>query len=64
MQAYARQLTGDEGGIICKLEFDHETSDRGFFVSITHLRFSGQVPLTREIVAYQKHRTKRLRRAR
>jgi hypothetical protein len=35
---------------------------RVFFASITHLRFDGRSPLTREIVAYQKHRTKRLQR--
>lgn len=53
---------GDDGGIMCKLEFPSEISDRVFFASITHLRFDGRSPLTREIVAYQKHRTKRLRR--
>jgi hypothetical protein len=53
---------GDEGGIICKLEFGPGTGDRAFFVSITHLRFGARSPLTRDIVAYQKHRTKRLRR--
>lgn len=53
---------GDEGGIMCKLELGCETGERVFFASITHLRFDGQSPLAREIVAYQKHRTKRLRR--
>jgi hypothetical protein len=31
------------------------------FASITHLRFDPRLPFTREIVAYQKHRVKRLR---
>lgn len=52
---------GDEGGIMCKLELG-ETGDRVFFASITHLRFDGRSPLAREVVAYQKHRTKRLQR--
>jgi hypothetical protein len=53
---------GDEGGIVCKLKFGREMGGRVFFASITHLRFDGRSPLTREIVAYQKHRTKRLQR--
>ena len=32
------------------------------FTSITHLRFDPRIALAREIVAYQRHRTKRLRR--
>ena len=31
------------------------------FASITHLRFDPRLSFTREIVAYQKHRVKRLR---
>jgi hypothetical protein len=53
---------GDEGGIVCKLEFGREMGGRVFFASITHLRFDGRSPLMREIAAYQKHRSKRLRR--
>ena len=52
---------GDEGGIMCKLSFGHE-NDKAVFTSITHLRFDPRMPLAREIAAYQKHRTKRLRR--
>jgi hypothetical protein len=55
---------GDEGGIVCRLEIDREMPDRAFFVSITHLRFHPRATLTREIVAYQKHRVKRLEHAR
>jgi hypothetical protein len=32
-------------------------------VSITHLTFDRRLPLAREIATYQKHRSKRLRRA-
>ncbi len=53
---------GDEGRILCQLQLGCESGDRVFFASITHLRFDGRSPLAREIVAYQKHRTKRLRR--
>jgi len=51
---------GDEGGIVCRLEAPAETAE-AVFASITHLRFDPRLPFTREIVAYQKHRVKRLR---
>jgi hypothetical protein len=55
--------SGDEGGIVCKLDFGcQEKGAKAFFVSITHLVFDPRAPLTREIAAYQKHRVKRLRR--
>lgn len=56
---------GDEGGIMCKLELAVAGSlaDRGLFVSITHLRFVGRSPLVRDVAAYQKHRSKKIRRA-
>jgi len=55
---------GDEGGILCKLDFGtEEDTDPVFFVSITHLTFDRRLPLAREIAAYQKHRVKRLRRS-
>ena len=54
---------GDEGGIVCRLGFGHEDGDKVFFVSITHLTFDRRLPLAREIAAYQKHRTKRIRRS-
>ena len=54
---------GDEGGIVCKLDFGTEDTDPVFFVSITHLSFDRRLPLAREIAAYQKHRVKRLRRS-
>jgi hypothetical protein len=52
---------GDEGGIVCRVEAAAETAE-AVFASITHLRFDPRLPLAREIVAYQKHRVKRLRR--
>ena len=51
---------GDEGGIVCRLEAPAETAE-AVFASITHLRFDPRLPFIREIVAYQKHRVKRLR---
>ena len=51
---------GDEGGIICKLDADADTS--AVFTSLTHLRFDPRLPLARDILTYQKHRVKRLRR--
>ncbi len=53
---------GDEGGIVCQLDFGHGEGEKGFFVSITHLTFDRRLPLAREIAAYQKHRIKRIRR--
>ena len=52
---------GDEGGIVCKLEGTSE-ADKAVFTSITHLRFDPRLPVARDIVTYQKHRVKRLRR--
>jgi hypothetical protein len=52
---------GDEGGIVCRLDFRGEAKNAAF-VSITHLRFDARLPLAREITAYQKHRVKRLQR--
>ena len=53
---------GDEGGIVCRLDFGHEDAERVFIVSITHLTFDRRLPLARAIAAYQRHRMKRLRR--
>ena len=54
---------GDEGGIMCQLDFARE-SENVTFASITHLRFDPRLPLARDIAVYQKHRVKRLRRQR
>ena len=55
--------TGDEGGILCKLDFGHEDGREVLLVSITHLTFDRRLPLAREIAAYQRHRVKRIRRS-
>jgi hypothetical protein len=52
---------GDEGGIVCGLDFGHET-EPAVVTSITHLRFDPRLPLAREITAYQKRRVRRLQR--
>ena len=57
------QYAGDEGGIVCKLDFGHEDGREVLLVSITHLIFDRRLPLAREIAAYQKHRVKRIRRS-
>jgi hypothetical protein len=54
---------GDEGGIVCKLDFGTEDDRAVFVVSITYLTFDRRLPLAREIAAYQKHRVKRIRRS-
>ena len=52
---------GDEGGIVCKLDLG-EGVEKDAYVSITHLRFDPRPPMNRKIIAYQKHRVKRLQR--
>ena len=54
---------GDEGGLVCHVESDPADDSNALFVSITHLVFDRRTPCAREIVAYQKHRIKRLRRS-
>ncbi len=55
---------GDEGGIVCHLTRGGEDESGHLVVtSITHLEFDPRLPITRDIAAYQKHRTKRLKRA-
>ena len=52
---------GDEGGIMCGLDFGQET-EPAVVTSITHLRFDPRLALAREITAYQKRRVRRLQR--
>ena len=52
---------GDEGGILCTLDFRLDDSKHVYFVSITHLRFGGKSALSRAVVAYQRHRVKKLK---
>ena len=54
---------GDDGGIVCHLERGGgDEKGKLIVTSITHLEFDPRLPFAREIAAYQKHRTKRLRR--
>jgi len=53
---------GDEGGIVCKLDFGADGTGKAAFVSITHLRFDPRLPMARDIDRYQRRRVKRLRR--
>ncbi len=53
---------GDEGGILCTLDFGLEDVKEVAIVSITHLRFDRHVPLSHEIAQYQRHRVKKLKR--
>lgn len=57
----AVNYAGDEGGIVCTLDFGFRETRKVQTSSITHLNFDRQNPLSREIRAYQKHRIQRLR---
>ncbi len=52
---------GDEGGILCTLDFGLDDSKERHIVSITYLRFDGKSALSRAVVAYQRHRVKKLK---
>ena len=56
------RYAGDEGGILCTLDFDDHVPKRVFMVSITHVTFEHRNPLYRDIERYKKRRIKRLRR--
>lgn len=51
---------GDEGGVMCTLDFDVPDTKKVCIISITHLTFDRRTPLSHEIRVYQKHRIKRL----
>jgi hypothetical protein len=53
--------TGDMGGILCALDIEGTDTKTVHLVSLTHLTFDRRVPLSREIVAYQRHRIKKLK---
>jgi hypothetical protein len=53
--------TGDEGGIICCLDIGGPQTKNTHLVSITHLGFYRNTPLSREIDAYQRHRIKKIK---
>ena len=56
------RYAGDEGGILCTLDFGVHASKRVYIVSITHVTFERRHPLSRDIERYKKRRVKRLRR--
>jgi hypothetical protein len=49
------------GGILYGLDIGGAQTKTPHVVSITHLTFDRRVPLSREIEAYQRHRSKKLR---
>jgi|SRR5208337_574125 len=53
--------SGDIGGVLCSLDIGGREAERVHLVSITHLSFNRNVPLFREIDAYQRHRNKKLK---
>src|ERR1700676_3390577 len=46
--------SGDEGGILCCLDIGGANTPVAHLVSITHLAFNRNIPLAREIEAYQR----------
>ncbi len=55
-------LAGDEGGILCTLDFVDHASKAAYIVAITHVSFERRNPLWRNIEGYKKRCIKRLRR--
>ncbi|SEF12800.1 hypothetical protein SAMN05444161_8828 [Rhizobiales bacterium GAS191] len=53
--------SGDMGGILCSLDIGGPDTKSAHVVSMTHLTFNRNVPLAREIEAYQRHRNKKLK---
>jgi hypothetical protein len=53
---------GDEGGIMCHIQPPDQANP--IVTSITHIRVSAYLPFAAEIVDYQKHRVKKLRKLR
>ena len=56
------RYAGDEGGVLCTLDFGDPASKDVYIVSITHVNFERRNPLWRDIERYKKRRVKRLRR--
>lgn len=61
VKIYSVLYMGDEGGIACTIS-EPKTSKQPIVVSITHLRVPLSHPLAKEILRYQKHRVKKLKR--
>ena len=58
----AVHYAGDEGGILCALDFGDDTMKKVHIVSITHLAFHRGSPYARDIEVYRRHRIKKIRR--
>ncbi len=56
------RYAGDEGGILCTLDFGDPASKRVYIVSVTHVTFERRNSQWRDIERYKKRRVKRLRR--
>jgi hypothetical protein len=50
---------GDEGGIVCHM--GPPDGGKAAIVSLTHVRVPPSMPLAAEVLQYQKHRVKKLR---
>ena len=57
---YDLSYAGDEGGIVCHLSRSEETGV-ALVVSLTHVRVPRSMPLASDVLAYQKHRVKKLK---
>ena len=51
---------GDEGGIVCQVDFGDIDSDGAYFSALTQLRIDPDHPLAREVQAYQQRRSSTL----
>ena len=51
---------GDEGGILCHMSRSEETGT-ALVVSLTYVRVHPSMPLAAAVLAYQKHRVKKLK---
>lgn len=49
--------SGDVGGVMCQIEYDEK---QHILISITHLKVPIEHPLSMKILAYQRHRIKKL----
>jgi hypothetical protein len=53
---------GDEGGIVCHLK--SEEGGNAVIISLTHLRLRRSLPFAADVLDYQKHRVKKLKKQR
>lgn len=50
---------GDEGGIVCHIKIAGDTNT--IYASLTHVRGPRTLPFADDVLAYQKHRVKKLK---